>query len=291
MLFSLFGNDGRLDRAAMRVQVDAMVRIGAHGLSIMGLASESNKLSIDERFDLIHWVAEHLNGRLPLSVTIPGANVAEQVKLANFAADHGAKWVILQPPPVTGVSQASLVDFFGDVARQIPVPVGIQIAPEYLGSALSPLSVAKLNAECPNLSILKVEMSGFAAVELKASLSDKFIVFNGQDGVDLPESIRGGCDGCIPGAECADVLVKIYDDLRYGTAEAGHRADERYRSILPLLSFLMRSIDNFLVYGKPILCRRLGLPEVNGKVRSPSAGVSTIRQEIARHWSQQLEPI
>jgi 2-keto-3-deoxy-L-arabinonate dehydratase len=291
MLFALFGTDGQLDRTAMKMQVDAMVRSGAHGIAVLGLASESNKLSSGERRNMVHWVADALNGRLPLSVTIPGANIAEQVKLAAFAVDHGANWVILQPPPVTGVSETSLAEFFGDVARQVSVPVGIQIAPEYLGNSVSVSSAVKLNIEHPNLSILKVEMSGYAVSELKSSLGERFSVFNGQDGVDLPETIRGGCEGCIPGAECADVLAQIYDDLRIGTAEAEARADERYQKILPLISFLMRSIDNFLVYGKPILCRRLELPAFNASVRSPSGRPSTIGQEISWHWSCQLGPI
>jgi dihydrodipicolinate synthase/N-acetylneuraminate lyase len=36
MLFALFGIDGQLDRTAMKKQVEAMVRSGAHGIAVLG---------------------------------------------------------------------------------------------------------------------------------------------------------------------------------------------------------------------------------------------------------------
>ena len=291
MLFALFAEDGRLDREAMRRQVESLVAAGVHGIAVLGLASESNKLGADERRDMIRWVAEDLDSRLPLSVTIPGVNVADQVELAAFALDHGAGWLVLQPPPVTGITSASLAEFFGDIARRINAPIGIQIAPEYLGNSVTVATALELSREHPNVSILKVELPGYAVTEMLSAVGDGFCIFNGQDGVDLPDAIRGGCAGCIPGAECADLLVAIYEHLKLGTPEGDERADALYREIAPLIIFLMRSIDIFLTYGKPILCRRLGLPEHNSRPRLPSSAVTVERSRIAAHWSRHLGPM
>jgi 4-hydroxy-tetrahydrodipicolinate synthase len=291
MLFSLFAEDGRIDRGAMRRQVDALIGARVHGIAVLGLASESNKLSVDERRDLIRFVAEDVDSKVPLSVTIPGANIADQVDLANYAVDHGAAWLVLQPPPAVGVSADSLARFFGEVADQVEVPVGIQIAPEYLGNAISAATAMQLHKGHPNLSILKVELPGYAAAEMCSVVGDGFSVFNGQDGVDMPDSIRGGCSGCIPGAECADRLARIYDDIKAATPESNERADRQYKELMPLISFLMRSIDMFLSYGKPILCRRLGLPACNGKPRAPSSALTEARARICSYWSRDLGPM
>jgi 4-hydroxy-tetrahydrodipicolinate synthase len=291
MLFTLFAEDGRIDREAMRRQVDALIDASVHGIAVLGLASESNKLSREERRELIGIVAEDVASRVPLSVTIPGANLAEQVDLARHAVDHGAAWLVLQPPPVVGVSADALAGFFGAVADRIQVPVGVQIAPEYLGNAISAGTALQLRKDHPNLSILKVELSGYAAAEMCAAVGDGFSVFNGQDGVDMPDSIRGGCSGCIPGAECADHLARIYDDIKAGSPESSARADRQYKELIPLLSFLMRSIDIFLTYGKPILCRRLGLPAHNGQPRAPASAVTEARARVCSHWSRDLGPM
>ena len=137
MLFALFTRDGSLDRKAMRRQVEAMVRAGAHGIAVLGTRHESNKLSFDERRHLLDWAAEDLAGRVPLSATIPGPNATEQIALARHATACGAQWLLLQPPPVTGVPEVALARYFGGIADAIALPVGLQIAPAYLGNAVS----------------------------------------------------------------------------------------------------------------------------------------------------------
>ena len=49
ILYAFFDAQGRLDRGAMRAQVEACVRHGAHGLAVLGLATETYKLQTPER--------------------------------------------------------------------------------------------------------------------------------------------------------------------------------------------------------------------------------------------------
>ncbi len=288
MLFALFAPDGSLDREAMRRQLNAMVDIGSHGIAVLGLATESNKLSLAERQLLLEWVSEDLGGRLPLSVTIPGPNIAEQVALAKQARSCGAQWLVLQPPPVTGVSEASLAGYFSSVLEKVDLPTGLQIAPEYLGNAVSAATALELARRHANLSLLKVEMSAHAVAGLLRETNEKFTVFNGMDGVDLPDSMRAGCAGCIPGAELADYLVKIFNGLKSDRSDERQAADEAYVRLAPLLTFMMDSLDRFLVYGKRLLCDRLGLPVENASVRSPAGAIDAEGEAIVSHWSKSI---
>ncbi len=133
MLYAFFGRDGELDRGAVERQVEAAIRHGAHGIAVLGLASEVNKLTPIERRTLLEWTAEALDGRLPLAVTVAEANAPAQIAFVKAAADLGAGWVILQPPPVRGVPETEYLRFFGAVADQAVVPVAIQNAPAYIG--------------------------------------------------------------------------------------------------------------------------------------------------------------
>lgn len=45
MLYACFGREGKLERELMRAQVRAAVSGGAHGVAVLGLATEVNKLS------------------------------------------------------------------------------------------------------------------------------------------------------------------------------------------------------------------------------------------------------
>ena len=49
ILYAYFTADGRLDEAAMRKQVRCCLAGGAHGIAVLGLATEVNKLSPAEK--------------------------------------------------------------------------------------------------------------------------------------------------------------------------------------------------------------------------------------------------
>ena len=53
ILYAFFRADGGLDREAMRRQVEACVRGGAQGIAALGLATEVQKLSPEERHEVM----------------------------------------------------------------------------------------------------------------------------------------------------------------------------------------------------------------------------------------------
>lgn len=286
MLYGLFAADGALDRAAMRKQVEAVVGSGAHGLAMLGLATEVGKLDTGERRDLLDCVAEAVDGRLPFAVTIAEPSVAGQIAFGRAAAAAGAKWLILQPPP-GGASEADLLRFFGAVADGVSLPVAIQNAPDYLGVGLSNQGFATLRRSHGNLSLLKAEGSPTYLRQLIEETDGAFQVFNGRAGIELTESLRAGCVGLIPGAETADIQAAIYDLVQAGD-DAG--AERRFRALLPLLLlFLMESIRHQVCYGKRLAARRMDLGPIHD--RAPAAAPSTFGLDLLERLAADLGPM
>lgn len=265
MLYALFGADGRLDREAMRRQVAFCLEQGVHGVAVLGLGTEVGKLSPDEKRAIIDWVASDIGGKRPLAVTISGATPAAQIELAGAAQDAGASWLILQPPPEKKLSEAELIRFFGAVMERAQCPVAIQNAPEYLGIGLGDAGLATLARQHANFTLLKGEGSALAISRTIEATAGKLAVFNGRGGLELPDNLRAGCAGLIPGAEGCGVQARIFELMRSGdTADEGE-ADRLYAEILPLLVFLMQSVDNILCYGKRLLAHRIGLDAVHDR--------------------------
>ena len=286
MLYAFFGADGRLDRSAMRRQVEGCLAAGVHGIAVGGLASECNKLATAERRQMLEWALEDANGRVPVTVTIAENSVAGQVEMAASAASSGAKWVVLQPPPVRGASESELVRFYGAVADRCELPVGVQNAPEYIGIGVSNAGFAELNRRHPNLSIIKAEGPATYIDALARDTGGAFCLFNGRNGVELVDSLRAGCQGLIPGVESCDRQSRIYDLFATGAEE---QADRDYAELLPLLHFLMQGIDHLLCYGKRIAARRLGLGAVHD--RMPAVAPTAFGLAVAERWSKRLPPL
>src|SRR3546814_20551336 len=109
-----------------------------------------------------------------------------------------------------------------------------------MGIGLSDSGLVELNRRHPNVSILKAEGAVLTVARLAEAAAGAFTLFNGRNGMELLDSLRAGCAGLIPGVETCDVQSRIYDLHRAGDAAA---ADAAFKEVLPLLHFLVSSID------------------------------------------------
>ncbi|MCA9966516.1 MAG: dihydrodipicolinate synthase family protein [Anaerolineales bacterium] len=289
ILYSFFDEQGQLDREAMRRQVEGCIAGGAHGIAVMGLATEVGKLDVNERRRVIEWVGEDINGRIPYVVTVGEGSVSGQIAFVKAAQAVGADWVILQPPAIGGVPEAEYVRFLGDVASQSELPIAIQNAPGLMATSLSNKALKELNRQHPNVCLLKGEGPATYLKQLMEDTDGAFDIFGGMAGIQLPDSLRAGCVGMIPAADIFDPQVKIYELMRQGTPEAIAEAERLHRELLPLLVFMMSSVENFIAYGKHLMAKRLGLK--NGKARQPSVPVTEFGLQIMSHWAAHLGPL
>ncbi len=273
MAYTFFASDGGIDREAMRRQVDVLIEWGAHGISILGLAGEVHKLSLAERRAVLECVSEAVDGRIPLAVTVSDRTASDQAAFGRAAAALGADWLILQPAAVRDVGEHEHMRFFGKVADGVDLPVGLQIAPGYLGQGFAPESLLALKQQHGNVQLMKLEMSALGVEAFIRRSEGAFDVFNGQAGVGMIDCLEAGCAGFIPGAETGDVSSQIFSLYRSGEPDRRVEAEARYRQVLPLWHMIMESIDTLLVYGKPLMASRIGVaaPSVREPQSEPSA--------------------
>lgn len=291
MLYAFFDANGALDRPAMRRQVEACVREGAHGMAVLGLATEVNKLTDAERRTLVAWLAEDLDGRRPFAVTVAGNTSDEQIAFARFAADAGAACAILQPPRIEPLDEQTLMRFFGTVADASPLPVGIQNAPEYLGVGLTPAAIKTLHRNHPNVALIKGEAPAITIRRLIEETDGAITVFNGRGGLELLDNLRAGCAGMIPAPDFFDRQVRIFALMQsIDDAENESVAEDLYREMLPGIVFVMQSLDTLVCYGKRIAAWRLGL---QGEVhdRAPALTPTRFGLDAARRFASALGPL
>ncbi len=291
ILYAFFDADGRLDRAAMRRQVEGCIAGGAHGIAVMGLATEVGKLDLGERRQLVDWVGEDIAGRVPFAVTVGEPSIRGQIEFVQGAKAAGASWAILQPPPVPGAPEIEYVRFFGAVADKAGLPLGIQNAPGLMATSLSNAALKTLNRAHPNVCLLKGEGPAIYIRQLVEETEGAFDIFGGYAGIQLPDTLRAGAVGMIPAADLFDPQVRIYELMARGDAASVAEAERLHRDLLPLIVFMMTSVENFVCYGKRLLATRLGLAEEAGRGRPPAQQPTAFGMEIMRHWAKHLGPL
>lgn len=262
VLYAFYDRSGAIDVGAMRRQVEHCVGAGAHGLMILGLVTEVNKMDVTERLAVVELVGELNGGRRPYAVTIGEPSIDGQIAFARKARRAGADWVILQPPAARGGGEAELLRFFGRIADALDFPVAIQHNPFNLDVWLSVESMVALHTQHPNVTVLKGEGTAIETERLVQATGGSLAVFGGHGGIEYLSVLRAGAAGLIPAPDCLPVQVRIYELFRTGTPEALTEAERLHKEVLPLIVFMIRSIPALLCYGKRFMAKRLGLGEV-----------------------------
>ncbi len=294
--YAFFDKDGKLCRESMRRQTQAMVAAHAPAVAILGLATEVNKLSVDERKNVMDWTAEDIGGKVPMIVTVNGQTIAEQAELAAYAQKAGAAHLIFQPPSKAMAedavaageavsTEAYCEEFFCRVLEKTTLPSGIQNAPEYMGVGLSPAAITRLAKRASTFRFLKGEGPCILIEQVIAALGGDFPVLNGRGGQELTDNLRAGCRGMIVAPDVSDWQQKVYAAMKAGNEQ---EAEELYRKILPVIVFVMQSLDSLLVYGKRIAAWRLGF-EVQHD-RAPALQTTEFGLKTARRFADYLGP-
>ena len=137
VLYAFFDKDGNLDPVVMKKQVDYCIDNGAHGITVLGLVTEVHKMDVNERIELVKMVGELIAKRVPYFVTVAESTIHGKIAFSKAAQLAGADLVILQPPPIKGVKESDVIEFFGEVAKNVDIDVAVQNNPVNLDVSLS----------------------------------------------------------------------------------------------------------------------------------------------------------
>ncbi|WP_454656505.1 dihydrodipicolinate synthase family protein [Bosea beijingensis] len=281
ILYALFDAGERLDRQAMRRQVEVCLGLGVHGIAALGLATEVSKLTVTERRTVMEWASEDVAGRRPLGFTIFGSSVGEQIEQVRAAEAVKADWVILQPPMVGSFGAAEYIRFFGRVAEATSLPVAIQNAPAYMGRGLSAGDIRDLVAQHPNIALVKGEGPATDIAQLIETTESRLPIMNGRGGLELIENLRAGCVGMILAPDVIDFMVQAYESFKVGDEAAAELA---YRDALPAVVFIMQSLESLICYGKRVFGARAGIAihDRAPAMRPTAFGETLVQKHVAK---------
>ncbi len=263
MLYTFYDETGALERGAFERQIEACIAGGVHGIALLGIVGEYNKLDVREKMLIVEWTMEAVRGRLPVAVTVSEQSERGQIDFARAVASLKPDWLILQPPAIRNVPEREFVRLFGAVADQVDLPIAIQNNPVNLDIVLSPAALVQLNRSHPNVCLLKGEGPILYVRRLLDETHGAFRIFNGRGGLELPASVRAGCVGLIPAPEVADVLARCWDLLCAADAASVREGERLHRDLLPLLTYVMASPEHMLCYGRRLFATRASIAPVH----------------------------
>ena len=260
MIYCFFNKNNSIDIKAINDQIQLIKNIGSQGIATLGLATEVNKLSFQEKKTIIELMADNCHNNISTAVTIQGNSLREFIKLIDVAKKNQADWIILQPLIKKNTTDKNCYNFYKKLIPFVgDTIVGIQNAKEYLGVGLSVEDVVKLYKAFPNFRVIKGEASSISIQKEIEQYPKDLRVFNGRGGQEIVDNLIVGCKGIVPSLDSADKLLKIY---KHFNNKDINKAKREYMKILPSIVFVMQSVKTLVCYGKRICAYRMGIKKV-----------------------------
>jgi 2-dehydro-3-deoxy-D-pentonate aldolase len=267
-----FDERGEVDLGATEAVIERFIEAGVDGISPLGSTGEFSHLTGEERKRFAKEVVRIVCGRVPLVVGVGSSGTREAVELARHAESVGAEGVLVVSPFYWKVGEEGLFRHFAAVAEAVEIPVLVYNLPMLTGIDLSPSLIARIAAECPNVSGLKETVTEYFHTvgvlrEIKSVRPD-FSVLSGWEDLILP-SLLAGADGSI--CAFANVAPELFVDLVHSARDGDlERAAELHRRVLTLTT--LGAYSDPPISAIKLAMNKLGVP-ISSSVRGPALPV------------------
>jgi dihydrodipicolinate synthase/N-acetylneuraminate lyase len=249
-----FNNEGEVDEAAFARVIEASLADGVNGVAMFGLASEAYKLNDDERRRLTVLLIDQVAVRVPVIISVIHHSLEVAVQEAAWAEKAGADAVMVMPPYLMSPGEAAVRAHIAAVASAVKLPVIVQYAPAQTGTSIPAEAFAAIHHLHSNVTHVKVDQvpSGPMITSLRNCSENSLQSMVGYMGLHLPDDIRRGVSAVMPTVSLGRAFVQLFKLLQAGNEEGR----KLHHKLLPLLNFMMQSVEMLIAVEKQLLVSR-----------------------------------
>ncbi|MDA0334552.1 MAG: dihydrodipicolinate synthase family protein [bacterium] len=239
----IYNASGGINYKEMERYISWLIDAGIHGLYPNGSTGEFVRLSADERRDVVRLITDVNNHRVPILAGASEANVRDVLAMAEFYAGIGADAISLVPPFYYKISEASLFEYFAEIARNSPLDILLYNIPQFT-QELS-LNIMEDLLAFDRIFGTKDSSRDLPRItntmqRLRRQRPD-YVVLNGCEEILLPSIIMGANGGTIATSGIIpEIIVELYECSQ---AEDLDRARELQYRILPLINHMLLGVN------------------------------------------------
>lgn len=183
--------NGSIDFTAFTRLIELQIANRTDAIICCGTTGESSTLTVDERLNVIQFVVERVNGRIPVIAGTGGNNTAEVIEASKSAEAIGVDGLLIVTPYYNKTSQAGLVRHFFTVADAVETPIIVYNVPARTGLNVLPQTMAEL-CQHENIVATKEASGNIEQIVNLAALCPQCDIYCGNDDHVLPVLSIGG---------------------------------------------------------------------------------------------------
>lgn len=259
-----FQPDEAIDIGSFRNMIERMVGFGVDGVTILGVLGEANRLTDQERSELVDAAVQTADGRIAVVVGASHSGTRATAELAASAKRQGADAVMVTPHKESVPSERRIFDHFRAVAAATDLPIVLQDHPGSTDVHMSLDLILDIVSEIPMIACIKQEAvpSPPRIGALKAGLDRDVPILTGLGALYGGFELQAGADGFMTGFAFPEILKAMVDA----------RSDDAWRIYAKYLPLIVFENQPGVAIRKEIFRRRRLIAD--SLVRAPGAGIS-----------------
>lgn len=179
-------SDGSVNYDELARLLEFQVENGTDAIIACGTTGEAATLSVKEHCEVLKFVCERINGRIPVIAGTGSNDTSTAIELSKSAEASGADALLSVTPYYNKTSQEGLFRHFTMIADNIDLPLILYNVPSRTGCNIKPKTYARL-CKHENIVATKEANGDISSVSQTRSLcGDKLDIYSGNDDQTVP---------------------------------------------------------------------------------------------------------
>ncbi len=281
-----FNDKREIDFQATEKLAKHLVNTSSDAILVAGTTGESPTLTHEEEYELLYAVKGAIQGGAKIIMGAGSNCTKTAVSSSKKAAEIGADAILSVVPYYNKPNQQGMIEHFGEIAKNVDIPIILYNIPGRTGVNMQPSTVAFLAKEYPNIVGLKQSFPDMDVItELKSVCPDDFAIYCGDDSLTLP-MLSLGAHGVISVAShvVGDEIKSLIHNFKSGQVKA---ARNMHQKLYPLFKKLFMAPNPV-----PVKAALSKLKMIENYVRRPLVELNEIeRAELFDVLNEVLESI
>ena len=178
--------DGSVNYEELARLLEFQVENGTDAIIACGMTGEAATLTVKEHCEVLSFVCERINGRIPVIAGTGSNDTNTAIELSKSAEASGADALLSVTPYYNKTSQTGLIRHFTTIADNIDLPLILYNVPSRTGCNIKPKTYAEL-CKHENIVATKEANGDISSVSQTRSLcGDKLDIYSGNDDQTVP---------------------------------------------------------------------------------------------------------
>ncbi len=186
-LITPFKEDDTIDYTALGKLIEHLIQNSIDYLVVLGTTAETPTLSANEKKEVVSFVKERVNGRIPIVLGVGGnctKSVVDQLKNDDY---EGIDAILSVVPYYNKPSQEGIYQHYKAIAQATELPIILYNVPGRTGVNMTAETTLRIAREFENVIAIKEASGNIVQMDdiIKNKPSD-FMVISGDDGITFP---------------------------------------------------------------------------------------------------------